>query len=174
MFLNKAHRFVHALSKGMNGIAAVAVFFMMSITCADVFLRYFRHPLTGTFELVGLSGAVAVSFALAQTTLEKGHIAVDFIVRKLSENVRNWVERVNDVILAVLFALISWHSFMLALSSKANAEGSMTLQVPFYPFIMGISVSFGLLFLVCLLHFLLSFTSTAGLKEMENGGEKCL
>lgn len=173
MFLSKAHRFVHTLSKGMNGIAACSVFFMMSITCADVILRYFRHPLTGTFELVGLSGAVAVSFALAQTTLERGHIAVDFIVRKLSENTRKWVERVNDAIMAVLFALISWHSFILALSSKASNEGSMTLQVPFYPFIMGISASFGLLFLICLLHFLLSFGSSPGSKGIETGGEPC-
>jgi TRAP-type C4-dicarboxylate transport system permease small subunit len=174
MFLSKTHRLVHALAKGMNGIAAAAVFFMMAITCADVILRYFRHPLTGTFEMVGLSGAVAVSFALAQTTLERGHIAVDFIVRKFSEKARNWVERVNDAVMGVLFALISWHSFILALSSKANCEGSMTLQIPFYPFILGISGSFGLLGLICLLHLLLSFTSNSCQKGMESGGEACL
>ncbi|MFA6012938.1 MAG: TRAP transporter small permease [Desulfobacteraceae bacterium] len=174
MFLEKTHRFVYSLSKGLNGIAACSVFFMMAITCADVIFRYFRHPITGTFELVGLSGAVAVSFALAQTSLEKGHIAVDFIVRKFSEKTRLWVERVNDIILAVLFALISWHSFILALSSKANNEGTMTLQLPFYPFIIGISVSFGLLFFICLLHFMLSFASSDGSKEAEPGGATCL
>lgn len=174
MFLEKANRLVHSLSKGMNRIAAWSVFFMMAITCADVILRYFRHPITGTFELVGLSGAVAVSFAMAQTTLEKGHIAVDFIVRKFSEKTRRWVERVNDAILSILFALISWHSFMLALSSKANNEGTMTLQVPLYPFILGISASFGLLFFISFLHFMLSFASPDGSSGAESGGESCL
>jgi len=174
MFLEKANRLVHSLSKGMNRIAACSVFFMMSITCVDVILRYFRHPITGTFELVGLSGAVAVSFAMAQTTLEKGHIAVDFMVRKFSEKTRRWVERLNDAVLSVLFALISWHSFFLALSSKANNEGSMTLQAPFYPFIFGISMSFGLVFFICLLHFMLSFASPEGSSGAESGGESCL
>ena len=173
MLLHKASRFVHALSRGMNKAAAFSVFFMMSITCADVILRYFRHPVTGTFELVGLSGAMAVSFALAQTTQERGHIAVDFIFRQLPGKARNWVERVNDLIQAGLFGLIAWHSFILAMASKSNNEGSMTLHVPHYPFILGISASFAVLFIICVLHFLLSFTPPAGSTGSQTGGEPC-
>ena len=165
-FLVNINRGVRALSQGMNRISSFSVFFMMTVTCADVILRFFRHPLTGTYEMVGFSGAVAVSFALALTAIERGNIAVDFLVQRFSKKTQAWVERVNDLVLAVLFACIAWHSLAFALSSRQNNEVSMTLQLPVYPFILGIALSFGLLFLVSVLRFLLSFSSPDALESI--------
>ena len=71
-----------------NWIAAAAVAAMMFLTCADVLLRLFRFPIPGTYEMVGFFGAVFVSFSLAKTSLEKGHIAVDFFVNRFPEKMR--------------------------------------------------------------------------------------
>ena len=73
-------RFVLYLTHTFNWIAAGAVIAMMLLTSADVILRLFRRPITGAYEIVGLLGAIVISFSLAYTSVEKGHIAVEFLV----------------------------------------------------------------------------------------------
>jgi hypothetical protein len=58
-------RGVRAASRIFNWIAMVSVVLMMTLTVADVVLRLFRSPITGTYEIVGLLGAIFVSFSLA-------------------------------------------------------------------------------------------------------------
>ena len=48
-------------------VSAAAIVAMMTLTCADVVLRWFRHPIKGTYELVSFLGAIAVSFAIADS-----------------------------------------------------------------------------------------------------------
>jgi len=64
-------KIITLLSRRLNWIAAGAIIVMMLLTTADVILRIFRHPIPGTYEIVGLLGAVVVSFSLAYTTVEK-------------------------------------------------------------------------------------------------------
>jgi TRAP-type C4-dicarboxylate transport system permease small subunit len=118
-------------------VAAGSVAAMMLLTCADVVLRYLRRPIPGTYEMVGLLGAVFVSFALAQTSIEKGHIAVEFLVQRLSPGVQVAVDAVNALICTGLFAIISWQSFLYAGKLRRLGEVSMTLQMPIYPFVYG-------------------------------------
>ena len=61
---------VSTFSRWMNGIAAVALGFMILLTVADVILRYFRRPIIGTYEMVALSGAVIIGFSLPFTSIE--------------------------------------------------------------------------------------------------------
>ncbi|MBW1614008.1 MAG: TRAP transporter small permease subunit, partial [Deltaproteobacteria bacterium] len=70
------------LARRLDIIAALAIFAMMALTSVDIFLRYFfRKPIPGTYEIVALLGAVAVSFAMAHTLAVKGHVAVSLIVQ---------------------------------------------------------------------------------------------
>jgi hypothetical protein len=41
----------------------------------------------------------------------------------------------------ILFALIAWRSVLYANTLRATGEVSLTLQLPFYPFIYGIGFS---------------------------------
>ena len=129
----------------VNWIAAGAVAIMMVLTSADVVLRFFRHPIPGTFEIVGLLGTVAASFSLAYTTVMKGHIAVEFIVQKLPRKVQHAVDAVNGLAGCLLFAILAWQSVLYAMDMRANGEVSLTLQMPIYPFILGIAIGCGML-----------------------------
>ena len=40
------------------GIAAISLIVMMVLTCADVIMRAFRKPISGTYEIVGFLAAV--------------------------------------------------------------------------------------------------------------------
>lgn len=121
---------------------------MMLLTCADVLLRILRCPIPGTYEIVGLLGATFVSFSLAHTTTERGHIAVDFIVQKLPLRLQDLIDCINSIICAFLFAVITWQSVVYALDLKNSGEVSMTLQMPIHPFVFGIALGCGMLSLV--------------------------
>ena len=136
------------LTRGLNALAAAAVMGMMLLTCADIFLRLMRHPITGTYETVGFMGALCVSWALAQTSVDKGHIAVDFLVQRLSEKSQKIVEAINSLISAVFFLVVAWQGVRYGLELKASGEVSMTLQTPIYPIVYGLAAGCAVLSLV--------------------------
>ena len=78
--MNSFEKISHDLAKKLYWVAGTAIVAMMLLTCADVVLRYFRRPIPGTYELVCFLGAAAVAFAMAYTSVEKGHVSVRFVV----------------------------------------------------------------------------------------------
>lgn len=132
---------VYSIAKLFNRIAASALFAMMCLTCADVILRLFRHPIRGTYELVSFLGAITVSFALAHTSIHKGHVAVSLLVERFSKRWQAIVELGVSVFSLALFALISWRSAIYARNFQLSGEVSPTLQLPFYPIIYGIAAA---------------------------------
>ncbi|WP_319525522.1 TRAP transporter small permease [uncultured Desulfosarcina sp.] len=146
--MKRIEGWVGRLASAFNGIAAVAVVGMMVLTCLDVLLRLLRHPIPGTYEIVCMLGAVFVSFSLARTTVDQGHIAVDFLVQRLPNRFQHAVEAVNAGICALLFTVICRQCVIYALDLKASGEVSMTLQMPLFPFVFGIALGSAMLSVV--------------------------
>lgn len=140
-------------------IASVAIFSMMALTCADVILRLFRMPIPGTYEIVSFMGAVAVSFAVAHTSVEKGHVAVSLVVQLLPERAQAVIESIIAALGMILFALIAWQSVLYGLDCQSSGEVSLTLQLPFYPIIYGVALAAGVVCLVLLVDLLNAITS---------------
>jgi len=134
-----------------NGVAAAAVVFIMFLITADVILRFFRHPIPGVYDIVGLTGSAVISFALPYTTLRKGHIAVDFLVQKLPRTARAAINVANTLASLALFALIAWESAAYAAGLRASGEVSPTVQLPTYPFVYGVAAGCSLLCVVLLM-----------------------
>lgn len=153
----RIERFIAHLSDKLNWIAAAAVVFMMLITTADVVLRVFRHPILGTYEIVGFTGAVVIAFSLPYTSLQKGHIAVEFLVRRLPWLVRVIINIINACISMALFAVIAWQCAKYAHGLRMTGEVSSTLQMPTYPFLYGISFGCVLLCVVLFIEILRQF-----------------
>ncbi len=131
----------------MNYLAAASVVAMMLLTCADVFLRFFKHPILGTYELVGLFGALSIAFAIPATTLSKGHVAVDFMVEKLPAAGQRFFTVIANLLSLALFGLIAWESFVYARILQSSGEVTLSLEMPFYPVVYVIS---GASLLVCI------------------------
>jgi len=140
------------LARRFDMIAALAIFIMMALTCVDVFLRYFfRKPIHGTYEIVALLGAVAVSFAMAHTLVEKGHVAVSLIVQLFSKRLQGIIESIISIFGIILFALIAWQSVLYGVDCQRSGEVSMTLEwLPFFPVIYGVALCAGVVCLVLL------------------------
>lgn len=149
MFL-KIERWVHNTTRGVSFLSGIAVMLMMLLTCADVILRFLGRPIPGTYELVGFLGAVTISFAMAYTSIERSHIAVDIFVERLPRRLQTALEGLISLISFFLFVVISRQCQIYALDMKQSGEVSLTLGMPVYPIVAGVAVGCGFLCLVLL------------------------
>jgi|WetSurMetagenome_2_1015567.scaffolds.fasta_scaffold395321_2 TRAP-type C4-dicarboxylate transport system permease small subunit len=117
----------------MNALAGVVLFLMMLLTVADVILRCFGTAILGTYELVAVSGAIVVGFAVPKTTWDKGHVCVDFLVENRTEAVKNTVFIITRVISIVLFAIVSYYLYLKGIHLYKTGEVSLTLHIPYFP-----------------------------------------
>ena len=128
------------ISKLLNLIAGIAVTFMMFLTVADVLLRAGGHPIIGTFEIVSLLLALVIGFGIPQVSLDRGHVYMDFLVEKLSENGRRVMNTFTRVLCLILFASIGYKLFSVGARFHASGEVSPTIMIPFYPVAYGVAV----------------------------------
>jgi TRAP-type C4-dicarboxylate transport system permease small subunit len=128
------------LSRLLNGIALCALTFIMLLTVSDVVLRFFGHPIVGTFEVVGFCGAVVIGFALPLTTWQRGHVFVDFLTQKMPKSAKKVLDLSTRVLCIVLFAVVGWNLFIYSAKLMHSGEVSLTIQIPFYPFSYGVGV----------------------------------
>ncbi len=152
----RLERAVTVTSRWFNYAACLAVVVMMLLSCADVALRLFGAPIPGTYEMVGFLGTVIISFALAYTSIQRGHVAVELIFDKLPPRAQCFVEAAGNLTGAALFGLMAWQSLAYGTDLRHSGEVSLTLQMPIYPFVYGIALGSGMLALVLLIDFIRS------------------
>jgi len=158
-FFEKA---VTGFSSFFNMIASVSLVVMMTLTCADVFMRYFaNNPITGTYDIVSLLGAVLVAFAMPYTMLKKGHVAVEILVQNLSRGNQLIVETFTHFLGISLFLVLVWQAIVLSRDMKAAGEVTPTLLVPFYPILYCMALCFSGLCLAILFNLLQIWTKSA-------------
>jgi TRAP-type C4-dicarboxylate transport system permease small subunit len=124
----------------MNALGGVILVSMMLLTSADVILRLFGRPITGTYELIALAGAMVVAFAIPQSTRENANVTVDFLVEGRTAKVRDVMFVFTKALGIILFGLIAWYLFTKANTLYRDGFVTSTLKFPFYPVAYGLSV----------------------------------
>ena len=122
-------------------IAGAALVFLMLLTIADVVLRILGRPIVGTYELVGLAGALAVGLSLPLTSWVRGHIYVDSFVARLPRLPRAVLNIATRLLVLALFLLLGWNLIRYALDLRLAGEVTPTLRVPFFPVALGVGLS---------------------------------
>lgn len=147
--------FIAGLSQQLDRLAGLCIAGVMLLVAANVLMRsIFSRPILGTYELVGLLTALGVGLALANCALQKGHIAVGFIVDRFAPRMQAIIDVFIHSITLVFWALVAWHVAEHASTMAANGMVSSTAQIPIYPFIyllalgiMGLSLALLLMLL---------------------------
>jgi len=156
MKVSSFEKTVTGLGSLFNKVASASLLAIMLLTCLDVSMRYFfSRPITGTYDLVSLMGAILASFAMPFTMLQKGHVAVEILIQSLSRSKQLFIETLTHVLGILLFLVLVWQSIVLARDMKAAGEVTPTLLVPFYPILICMAICFFglcLAILVNLLH----------------------
>ena len=139
---------VNSVSKASEWLARGAVLAIVALTCLNVVLRLFGLPIQGTFEMVMLLGAMAVSFALPSCTLQKGHTSVELVVDRLPERIRAIIDSFTGTLSICLFSLVCWQFGVYATKIWKADEITNTARLPLFPFLYIAFISFLVLCLV--------------------------
>jgi TRAP-type C4-dicarboxylate transport system permease small subunit len=121
-------------------VGGFALIFVMLLTVADVILRRFAGPIIGTYELVGLAGAVVIGFCIPYTTSSKMHVTVDFLTMKLPKRSLVVTRLFTRAIGIFFWAFTGYNLFLFGKRLLTSGEVSLTLQLPFYPIAYGIGI----------------------------------
>ncbi len=116
----------------LAGIAGLAVAAMIVITCVDVVGRRLGHPLTGTYDIVEILGAISIIGALPYTTACKGHVAIEFLPHKLSPRGRIVLATFVALVCISIYAFLTWRFVQYGIELKANNQGTVTLRWPVF------------------------------------------
>jgi TRAP-type C4-dicarboxylate transport system permease small subunit len=132
---------VRGASSALAAVAGAALAALMLLTIADVGLRILGRPIVGTYELVGLGGAIAIGLSLPLTSWVRGHIYVDSFVAKLPRIPRAVLNIATRFLVLALFLLLGWNLFKYAMDLRSAGEVTPTLRVPFFPITLGVALS---------------------------------
>jgi len=147
------------ISHWFNWVAGFSLVAMMTLVVVNVLLRNLARvradwfpdpvnafftavkPISGTVEMVGLLGVAVAAFAIAYTFVEGGHVAIDYLVSRAPARLAAVIRSITYFFGAALFALLAWESIMFAGDLMASGEVTPTRQIPFYPFVWGITLA---------------------------------
>jgi TRAP-type C4-dicarboxylate transport system permease small subunit len=132
-------------SRKLDIVAGAALVAMMALVFGNVICRAVWQPLMGTYEITAFLAAVTISFALANCAVERGHIALTLFIDRLGPRPQALFDIIVSVLGALLYLVLAWQVTKYAHHMKGTGEVSLTMEIPFYPFIYG--VAFGLLML---------------------------
>ncbi|HZK17965.1 MAG TPA: TRAP transporter small permease [Clostridia bacterium] len=140
--------FVAHISKLLDMLAGLCLVTTMLLVVSNILLRRFTSlSILGTYEYVGFLTALVVGLAIANCAVQNGHIAVDFIVNRLSFRKQAIIDTLTNVAALVFWGFSTWYICGFANSLIVRGVVSPTTQMPFYPIVY--LVAFGV-FALCL------------------------
>lgn len=114
-------------------LAAVALIVMMSVTVADVFLRYiFNSPVRGSYDIVEAMLVVFVFNGMSTAFLHRKSITIDLIDSFASRPFVAALVRVSDVLSIAAVLFFSYAMIVPAMQAFAYGDIKLDLQVPVY------------------------------------------
>jgi len=142
------------ISRVMAVIAAVVLSIMMVLSVADVCGRnFFLKPITGTFELIGIMLVIAGCMGLGFCQLNQGNIRISILADRLPSRGQAIVYLISYIIGAAVTGMICWQSGLRAWAYIFKTLGgvSVTLKMPYWPFMFILSIGFGWLCVILLI-----------------------
>ncbi|KUO78328.1 MAG: hypothetical protein APF81_22360 [Desulfosporosinus sp. BRH_c37] len=135
-------RIAGRLSYFLDHLARWFVVALMVLVVGNVILRAFGSPILGTIEWAEFLAAIAIGLSLAYCGAQGGHIALEFLVEKLSIKAQALLQVVIDFLVVVFLSLSFWRIILYANDLKLSGQVSLTTKTPYYLFIYVIAFGF--------------------------------
>jgi TRAP-type transport system small permease protein len=150
--MSKYERFFASFTRYGDYLARLGMVALLALVTINVIARYFFNSIQGTYDYVQLILSVAVSLAVAYTAYERGHIEIEILMERMPKRVQSVFGAIMMLISAVFFAIASWQCVRVGISMRAANETTMSIYVPFYPFLYILAFGLALTTLAFLLH----------------------
>mgnify|MGYP000185294976 CR=1 FL=1 len=131
-------RLLDGLRLANRGVATV-VGVMLAVTAAfiiaDITMRQFGHSLGGSDEISGYAMAITASWGLGYALLERAHVRIDILHRRLPGGGRAALDLIAIAALAATVALVAFQCWpvlekSLSRGSRANTPLETPLWIP--------------------------------------------
>lgn len=153
----RLEKIIFPISHFLHLIGQVMLVLMVSITVADVFLRYvLNRPILGSYELTEFMMAILVFASVGYTMTVKGHVVVDLVTTRLPQRAQAFIECITSLIAFILFAIVTWRNVLQAGIVWRRHDVSGELFIPISPFVLFVALGIAVLSLVLAVHFLQS------------------
>lgn len=112
-------------------IAAITLFFLMALTCADVFGRYFLdNAVDGATELTEMGIAILVFAEMPVVTWRGGHVVVDILDKMIGSKLIKILGLVSAFLMSTSLYFLAIRIYELAERSHSRGEVTEYLQLP--------------------------------------------
>jgi len=149
---------IKGISSILDKIAGICFFAVMMLIVANILLRsVLKHPILGTYELVGFLTALGVGLSLAHCAVQDGHIAVSLIIERVAKKIQAVVGIFVNLTSFGFWSLAVWYLCKYAGAMRTAGLVSSTAEIPVYPFIYLIALGLAGLCLVLLWKSVLAF-----------------
>ncbi|MCQ4249108.1 TRAP transporter small permease [Pseudomonas stutzeri] len=132
----------------IGGLLLVAMTLMATYSIAMRAL--FDEPLLGDVELVQMGCGIAIVFFLPLCQLRRGNVIVDVFTLHAPERVRNGLDALGGVLMALASALLAWRSAVGTEDAFGTGEESIIMGLPIWWSMLAFAPGFALLALVSL------------------------
>lgn len=125
-------RLLERTAGGAMTVAGWCYLLITALICFDIVARrLLGFSSESTVEISGYLMAVGMSWGLAGTLLERGHVRIDVLLQKLPLRVRVWLHLASLLALLVASGFFAWGAFTLARDSfEMGAKDLSTLHLP--------------------------------------------
>jgi TRAP-type C4-dicarboxylate transport system permease small subunit len=138
-------KYVEVLSLNLDRLGRTAIFLLMLLVVSNVIgRRLFGFPVRGTVEGVEFLAAMAIGLCLAYCAVKGGHVAVGFMTDRLSPKKQVIIEIFIKLLSLAFLLLACWRIVLYADRMYQTGQISLTLSLPYFPFVL--VIAFGFLF----------------------------
>jgi hypothetical protein len=131
---------------------------LMLMTCYSLIGRnLFDIALIGDFELTGIGSGAAIAFFMPLCQFKRDNIIVDFFTANRSAAFNHKLDRFGDLLMTVIFFLLSWRCALAAINAKETMGASMLLGFPDWIVFTSMSLPFALTTLIAAMQTLSKF-----------------
>ncbi len=145
----KVVRFIVYVISAISGIALLITVITVFV---DVVGRHFGEGIKGSIDIIRLTSVIAMGGAIPYTTAVKGHIAVEFLFRRLSKSIRIILDTIIRLLILALFISIIYFMLKYGIALYNSGEVTPTAQIPIFWVPFWMALCFGITALVKVYH----------------------
>lgn len=122
--------FINRLSTMLVGFSGLCLLAACLLTGASIIGSLTIRPISGEIELVEVLCGLAVFGFLPFCQLKRGHVGVDLLISAFGPKAMNVTQLIGDIIITLLFALLTWRHGVGLMDKFENGETTPLLLLP--------------------------------------------
>jgi len=131
--MDRLEKIVSYLARRTAQLAQLALVLAMLVIVANIFMRAWWKPLTGSYELVEILGAVILSMGVAYCAVNRGHVSVSLLVDSFPPRIRGFIDMITSIISLAFISVIAWGLLQYAAMVQRRGLSTSSLDIPLYP-----------------------------------------